>query len=44
LKEKKSQRLQIRVTASEKGALERRAELAGQDVSRYVLSRARPTG
>ncbi len=38
----KSQQLQIRVTPHEKAALKRLARGAGQDVSRYVLSRALP--
>jgi uncharacterized protein (DUF1778 family) len=39
----KSQQLQIRVTPQQKAALKRRAERAGQDVSRYVLERALPS-
>jgi hypothetical protein len=35
----KTHQLQIRVTASEKGALKRLARAAGQDVSSYVLGR-----
>lgn len=40
----KSLQLQIRVTPAEKAALKRRAADAGQDLSRYVLSRALPPG
>jgi uncharacterized protein (DUF1778 family) len=38
----KSQYLQIRVTPREKAMLQRRAAAAGQDVSRYVLTRVLP--
>jgi len=41
---KRSKQLQIRVTPSEKAALERRAASAGQDLSSYVRSRALPPG
>lgn len=37
---KKTEQVQIRVTAAEKKALKRLAREAGQDVSSYVLSRA----
>jgi uncharacterized protein (DUF1778 family) len=39
---RKTEQLQIRVTASEKKTLRRLARGAGQDVSSYVLSRALP--
>jgi uncharacterized protein (DUF1778 family) len=39
---RKTEQLQIRVTASEKKTLKRLARGAGQDVSSYVLSRALP--
>ncbi|MGH7648481.1 MAG: plasmid mobilization protein [Gemmatimonadaceae bacterium] len=38
----RSQQLQIRVTATEKAAIKRRARDAGLDVSAYVLARALP--
>jgi hypothetical protein len=38
----RSQQLQIRVTATEKAAIKRRARHAGLDVSAYVLARALP--
>lgn len=38
----RSQQLQIRVTATEKAAIKRRARNAGLDVSAYVLARALP--
>jgi uncharacterized protein (DUF1778 family) len=38
----KNEQLQIRLTRSQKDALRRRALLAGQDVSTYVLSRVAP--
>ncbi len=39
---RKTEQLQIRVTASQKATLRRLARAAGQDVSSYVLSRALP--
>lgn len=39
---RKTEQLQIRVTATEKAALKRLARRAGQDMSSYVLSRALP--
>jgi hypothetical protein len=39
---RKTDQLQIRVTASEKAALKRMARESGQDVSSYVLARALP--
>ena len=38
----KSAQLQIRVSPAQKAALRRRARVAGQDVSAYVLARALP--
>jgi hypothetical protein len=39
---RKTEQLQIRVTTAQKAALKRLARQAGQDVSRYVLSRILP--
>lgn len=38
----KTEQLQIRLTPSQKASLRRRARLAGQDLSTYVLSRVAP--
>jgi len=39
---RKTQQIQIRVTAAQKAALKRRARAAGRDLSSYVLERALP--
>jgi len=40
----KTQQLQIRVSPEQKGAIQRRAERAGQDLSTYVLARVLSDG